>query len=157
MKINCVMKTIILVMGIVMSLSFLAYADIEPVRNPAEIVKKADWEKMKTVTVTMGEMFYEPDELVFKAGQPYKLVLINNGTKKHYYTAPDFYKAIAARKVQSNKDGEIKAPYFHALELMANGGQLDLYFVPVKKGTYPVYCTIGTHREEGSHGEITIE
>ena len=157
MKIKCVMKTIVLIIGIVMSMAFLAYADGEPVQNAAEIVKMADWEKMKTVTVTMGEMFYEPDELVFKAGQPYKLVLINNGKKKHYYTAPDFYKAIATRKVQSNKDGEIKAPYFHALELMANGGQLDLYFVPVKKGTYPVYCTIDTHREEGSEGEITIE
>jgi hypothetical protein len=79
MKIKCVMKTVVLIISIVMSLSFLAYADIAPVQNPAEIVKKADWEKMKTVTVTMGEMFYEPDELVFKVGQPYKLELINNG------------------------------------------------------------------------------
>ena len=157
MKIKCVMKTVVLIIGIVMSLAFLAYADGEPVRNAAEIVKMTDWEKMKTVTVTMGEMFYEPDELVFKVGQPYKLELINNGKKKHYFTARHFYKAIATRKVQSNKDGEIKAPYFLALELMANGGQLDLYFVPVRKGTFPVYCTIDNHREEGSEGEITIE
>jgi uncharacterized cupredoxin-like copper-binding protein len=152
-----VMTLLILVIGVVMLAASMTYADGDPVRNPGEIVKGADWNKMKTVTVTLGEMFYEPDELVFKAGQPYKLELINNGKKKHYYTARHFYKAIATRKVQSNKDGEIKAPYFYALEIMPEGGQLDLYFVPVKKGTYPVYCTIDTHREEGSEGTITIE
>lgn len=68
-------------------------------------------------------------------GQAYKLQLKNQGDKKHYFTAPEFYKAIATRKVQSNKDGEIKAPYFTALELMVNG-QLDLYFVPVTSLLY---------------------
>jgi uncharacterized cupredoxin-like copper-binding protein len=151
------MKTFMLSTCVVMFLVSMTHADGRPVRNPGEIVKKADWKTMETVRVTMGEMFYEPDELVFKAGQPYKLELVNVGKKKHYFTARHFYKAIATRKVQSNKDGEIKAPYFLALEIMADGGQLDLYFVPVKKGTYPVYCTIDTHREEGSEGTITIE
>lgn len=112
---------------------------------------------MKTVTVEMVEMEYGPDELVFEAGQPYKLILKNNGKKKHYFTAPEFYKAIATRKVQSNKDGEIKVPYLNALEMMADGGQLDLYFVPVKKGTFSVYCTIDDHRSEGMEGSITIK
>jgi uncharacterized cupredoxin-like copper-binding protein len=146
-----------LVAGAVLLPASLTNADGNPVRNPGEIVKKADWKTIETVRVTMGEMFYDPDELVFKAGQPYKLELVNLGKKKHYYTARHFYKAIATRKVQSNKDGEVKAPYFLALEIMPDGGQLDLYFVPVKKGTYPVYCTIDTHREEGSEGTITIE
>jgi uncharacterized cupredoxin-like copper-binding protein len=49
-----------------------------------------------------------------------------------------------------------KAPYFTALELMVNG-QLDLYFVPVTKGEYPVYCTIDDHRAEGMEGRLIIQ
>ena len=126
------------------------------VTNAGEYVKKADWKTMKTITVDLEEFAYEPDGMKFKVGQPYKIVIKNAGEKKHYFTAPEFYKAIATRKVQSNKDGEIKAPYFTAIELMV-GGQLDLYFVPVKKGTYPVYCTIDDHRDQGMEGTLTIE
>ncbi len=157
MKIKIVVKTIVLAFFAVMVVTGFSYAGGDHVTNSAEIVKAADWKKMKTVTVEMVEMEYGPDELVFEAGQPYKLILKNNGKKKHYFTAPEFYKAIATRKVQSNKDGEIKVPYLNALEMMADGGQLDLYFVPVKKGTFPVYCTIDDHRTEGMEGSITIK
>jgi uncharacterized cupredoxin-like copper-binding protein len=127
------------------------------ITNSKEIVKKTDWKKMETVTVIMEEFSYEPDEFVFEVGKPYKLEMINKGEKKHYFTAPEFFKNIATRKVMANKMGEIKAPYFLALEMLANGGQLDLYFVPVTKGTYPVYCTIDDHQEQGMEGTITIK
>ena len=132
-------------------------AEVDYVQNAKEIVQAADWDKMQTVKLTLDEFSYEPHTLHFRIGQPYKLVLLNTGEKKHYFTAPEFYKSIATRKVQSNKDGEVKAPYFLALEMMANGGQLDLYFVPVKKGTYQVYCTIDEHKEEGMDGVIVVE
>lgn len=127
------------------------------ITNAKEIVKAADWKAMKTVTVDIDEFSYTPDELRFKVGQAYKLELKNAGEKKHYFTAEKFFKAIASRKVQANGMGEIKAPYFLALEMLANGGQLDLYFVPVTKGTYEVFCTIDGHREEGMEGTIVIE
>ena len=75
---------------------------------------------------------------------------------KHYFVSEGFLKAIATRKVQSNADGEIKAPYFTALEVFP-GRSLDLYFIPVRKGTYPLRCTIEGHAEEGMVGEIRIE
>ena len=126
------------------------------VTDAKEIVKKTDWKQMKVITIELDEHSYDPTNLSLKVGQPYKLELLNVGEKKHYFTAPEFYKAIATRKVQSNKDGEIKVPYLLALEMMANGGQLDLYFVPVKPGKYPVYCTIDDHRKQGMDGHITI-
>ena len=127
------------------------------IANAGEIVKAADWKTMKTVTVNIGESEYGTDELVFEAGQPYKLELKNVSKKKHYFTSPEFYRAIATRKVQANGMGEIKVPYLLALELLPKGGQLDLYFVPVTKGKYEVYCTIDKHREEGMEGAITIQ
>ena len=129
----------------------------DPVVDRADIVKKANWKTMQTVTVEMDEHSYDPETLIFRVGQPYRLVLKNDGEKKHYFTAPAFYQAIATRKVQANGMGEIKAPYVLALEMMAKGGQLDLYFVPVTKGTYPVYCTIDDHREQGMDGKIIIQ
>ncbi|MBF0156594.1 MAG: cupredoxin domain-containing protein [Magnetococcales bacterium] len=123
----------------------------------ADIVKGADWKGMQTVKVEIKEHSYGPKELVFEVGKAYKLELRNVGEKPHYFTAPEFYKAIATRKIEAAKVGEIKVPYIDALEMMPNGGQLDLYFVPVTKGTYEVFCTIEDHRQQGMEGKITIK
>jgi uncharacterized cupredoxin-like copper-binding protein len=125
------------------------------VRDAAERVKAADWTKMKTLSVTQKEYAFEPSTLVFREGVPYKLVITNIGTSKHYFTAENFFKAIATRKVQ-NTDGEIKAPYFKALEVFP-GRSMDLYFIPVKKGAYNFLCTIEGHAEHGMKGHIRIE
>ena len=127
------------------------------VTDADDIVKAADWKKMETVTVTMEEHSYGPQNIVFKAGQPYKLELKNIGDKDHYYTAPEFLRSIATRKAMVNKQAEIKAPYFKAFEVLKKGGQLDVYFVPVVKGQYKVYCTVDDHREKGMDGVLTIE
>ena len=65
------------------------------VTNASEIVSAANWDNMKTIRVEMDEYSYSFDDLVLEANQPYKLELINVGEKKHYFTAPEFYKAIA--------------------------------------------------------------
>jgi uncharacterized cupredoxin-like copper-binding protein len=124
--------------------------------NAAERVASADWSKQETVTVTMSDFAYTPESLVFREGVPTRLVIENQGSQKHYFTAEDFFRAIATRKVQSNTDGEIKAPYFTAIEVYP-GRSLDLYFVPVTRGTYPLRCTIPGHAELGMRGEIRIE
>ncbi len=124
--------------------------------NAAERVTSADWSKQETVTVTMSDFAYAPETLVFHEGVPTRLVIENRGSQKHYFTAEDFFRAIATRKVQSNTDGEIKAPYFTAIEVYP-GRSLDLYFVPITRGTYPLHCTITGHAELGMKGEIRIE
>ena len=124
--------------------------------NAGERVASADWSKQETVTVTMSDFAYTPASLVFREGIPTRLVIENQGSQKHYFTAEDFFRAIAARKVQSNTDGEIKAPYFTAIEVYP-GRSLDLYFVPVTRGAYPLHCTIPGHSELGMRGEIRIE
>ena len=105
---------------------------------------------------TNTKYFYRPSTLTFKKGQPYKLQITNKGRKKHYFKATKFFKSIATRKVQS-EDGEIKAPYFTALEIMPKGGQLDLYFVPKESGNFDFICTIDDHEEKGMFGTIKVE
>ncbi|MEO5373670.1 MAG: cupredoxin domain-containing protein [Alphaproteobacteria bacterium] len=125
------------------------------IANSAEIVKKANWDKMQTVEVTLKEHSYEPEEIKLKANQPYKIVLRNKGEKPHYWTAAEFFKNIATRKGQT-KEAEFKVPYFNAVEVNP-GGVVDLFIVPVTPGTYQVFCTIDDHREKGMDGKIIIE
>lgn len=132
---------------------------IEPVLNGPEIVRNAKWESMETVSVELSEHEFTPRELKFKADKPYRLVVKNIGEKDHYFTAPDFFKAVAWRKVQTPKPhgGEIKAPFFTAVEAYKNGGAVELFFVPVQRGNYEVICTIDDHKEKGMTGSIIIE
>lgn len=143
--------------ALLLAVAPLATAGEDYVRNAKEHVDKADWTKVETITVTMTEHDYSPRDIVFKAGKAYKLELKNAGDKDHYFTAPEFFRAVAWRKAMVNKQAEIKAPYFTAVEVLKKGGQLDLYFVPVGGGRYPVYCTIDDHREKGMEGSLTIE
>lgn len=134
-----------------------AFAADDYITDADAIVKAANWDAMETVTVVFQENHYTPDTLRFKAGTPYKLELKNKADKHHYFTAPEFFKSIATRKAMVNGQAEIKAPYFKAVEVLKEGGQLDLYFIPVKKGNFDVYCTIDDHREKGMEGQIVVE
>jgi uncharacterized cupredoxin-like copper-binding protein len=127
------------------------------ITNAKEYVDKADWKNQEVVTITFDEHSYSPQDLKLQAGKAYKIELRNIGEKDHYYTAPEFNRAVAWRKVMVNKQAEVKAPYFSAFEVLKKGGQLDLYLVPVTKGTYTVICTIEDHRQQGMEGSITIE
>jgi len=127
-----------------------------PVPDAAQRVAAADWSQLETVTVVMSDYAYTPQSLVFRQDRPVKLVIENRGSQKHYFTAEAFFQAIATRKVQSNSDGEIKAPYFSAIEVYP-GRSLDLYFVPVTAGRYPLHCTIAGHADLGMTGELRIE
>lgn len=137
--------------------SGLVQAQEDYIRNAKEHIDQAKWSAMETVTVTITEHDYAPRDLVFAAGKPYKLELKNAGEKDHYFTAPAFFRAVAWRKAMVNQQAEIKAPYFSAFEVLKKGGQIDLYFVPVTKGKFEVYCTIDDHREKGMEGSLTIE
>lgn len=148
--INLFIASMVMLMGLV------GCVHVDYVKDAPQRVKATDWSKMETVSVHQNDFYFSPSELIFHVETPYKLEIINNGTTKHYFTAGEFFKAIATRKVQSNTDGEIKAPYFTALEVFPSRS-LDLYFVPVKKGSYDLRCTIEGHTEKGMVGRIVIE
>lgn len=137
----------------------LAAGAADPVADAAAIVKAANWDAMETVTVELTEHSFTPQDLKLKAGQPYRLVIKNVGQKDHYYTATEFFKSVAWRKVQTPKPngGEIKAPYFTAVEAYKNGGSVELFFVTVNKGEFDVICTIEDHKDQGMYGKIVVE
>lgn len=124
----------------------------------------ANWNNAVSRTVTLKETSpsqfeFDPKNLVFEAGTPVVLTIVNPSTNasKHYYTATEFYKSVAWRKAQT-PDAEYKAPYFNAFELKTGSSatQIELYFIPIETGTYPVICTITGHYDLGMSGFITV-
>jgi uncharacterized cupredoxin-like copper-binding protein len=131
-----------------------AMAAEEYVANAADFVEAANWEEMQEVTVELDEFSFTPSELTFEAGVPYELKLRNVGQEKHYFTAHEFYRAIATRKAESVQS-EVKVPYFTALEVYP-GQEIELYFVPVLPGTFELFCEIEGHADAGMRGTITV-
>ena len=120
----------------------------------AKALAVVDWSKMETVTVTMTEYAFSPSPIILKEGVPTRLVLKNAGKEAHYFVAEQFFKGIATRKIQGS-DGEIKAPYFTAVEVYP-GKMLEWFLVPAQKGDYDLLCTVKGHAEHGMKGKIEV-
>jgi uncharacterized cupredoxin-like copper-binding protein len=139
----------------VLSLLFFACSAV-PAEGPdlAKALAGADWSKMETVTVTMTEYAFSPSLIILKEGVPTRLVLKNAGKEPHYFVAEQFFKGIVTRKVQGS-DGEIKAPYFTAVEVYP-GKMLEWFLVPAQKGGYDILCTAKGHAKHGMKGKIEV-
>jgi uncharacterized cupredoxin-like copper-binding protein len=101
-----------------------------------------------------GELKFIPPHFDFTVGHKYKLTLENPSPLKHYFTAKDFADASWTQKVEAGKV-EIKGA-IHELELKP-GAIAEWMFVPMKAGTYTLYCSVAGHREAGMVGEIVIK
>lgn len=117
----------------------------------------ADWSTIQSVSVEMHDHGYRPRELRLKAGQPYKLTLVNNGAVSHYFTAPEFFASVAARKAEVPRQAEVKAAVFTSFEVHGRGGAVDFYFVPLEKGTFRAHCHIKDHLPLGIEGVLVVE
>jgi hypothetical protein len=56
-----------------------------------------DWSKAETVTVKLTDFEYSPAYLRFHAGSPVRLILVNQGTGRHDFSAPEFFSAVTLR------------------------------------------------------------
>lgn len=101
-----------------------------------------------------GELKFIPPHFDFTVGHKYKLTLENPSPLKHYFTAKDFADASWTQKVEAGKV-EIKGA-IHELELKP-GAIAEWMFVPMKAGTYTLYCSVAGHREAGMVGKIVIK
>ncbi|MDJ0647533.1 MAG: cupredoxin domain-containing protein [Xenococcaceae cyanobacterium MO_188.B19] len=101
-----------------------------------------------------GELQFFPNNLEFETGKPYKILLDNPSSMKHYFTAKDFADASWTRKVQAGKV-EVKGA-IHELELKPEA-VAEWVLTPMKPGKYELYCSIKGHKEAGMVGEIVVK
>lgn len=123
----------------------------------ARIVAATDWSLVEHVRIELRDSGVIPQEMRFRAGQPYRLTLLNAGVNNHYFNAPEFYASIAVRKAEVPRYAEIKAARITTFEIFAAGGTVDLWFVPVEKGRFVAHCHLGDHREMGVEAHLVVE
>lgn len=129
-------------------------AEGEYVVNAADVVAAANWDERQDVVVELNEFSFTPSDLTFEVGTPYVLTIRNVGKEKHYFTAHEFYRAIATRKAETAQS-EVKVPYFTAIEVYP-GQEAELFFIPVMTGTYELFCEIEGHADAGMRGTIAV-
>ncbi len=126
------------------------------VKDPTPWVQEANWAEAQTLRLELAEYRLSPQVLVLREGRPYVLEIVNTGRETHSFSAPEFLKAVAARKAEVPEVAEVRAWRFTAFQL-APGRSVRLSFVAVRPGTYPVACTQPGHADRGMRGAVQIE
>ena len=119
------------------------------------LIDQMDWDKAKVVEVRLSEHDYSPSDLVFVRNKPYILRLSNVGVVSHDMVGGSFFGAIAIKMAQ-NRGGRIVTPVLSSIYVKPKQ-QMELWFVPVRAGTYSFFCSIAGHREGGMEGEVIVK
>ena len=123
-----------------------------------DLTRQKEIEKIVLLKGEIGKIhFYDPNELVFKTGKLYKLIIKNESDSKHYFTSVLFAKSIFTRKVQvslnNKKVAEIKG-IINNVEVWPNH-QLEWWFVPIKTGVFKdLYCNVKDTKTNLSHANM---
>ena len=123
-----------------------------------DLTRQKEIEKVVLLKGEKGKThFYYPNELVFKTGKLYKLIIKNESDSKHYFTSVLFAKSIFTRKVQvslkNKKVAEIKG-IINDVEVWPNH-QLEWWFVPIKTGVFKdLYCNVKDTKTNLSHANM---
>ena len=123
-----------------------------------DLTRQKEIEKIVLLKGQKGKIhFYDPNELVFKTGKLYKLIIKNESDSKHYFTSTLFAKSIFTRKVQvslnNKKVAEIKG-IINNVEVWPNH-QLEWWFVPIKTGVFKdLYCNVKDTKTNLSHADM---
>ena len=125
------------------------------VQDIPKVLAGVNWSEAQSATVQLSEYQFEPSDLVFEVRAPYRLVLRNVGKGSHTFVSEGFFQAIAAQKLIS-PDGEIATPYLKTIEVPSQT-EKELHFVAVRKGTYPLECSVLLHDTFGMEGQISIQ
>ena len=124
----------------------------------ADLTRQKEIEKIILLKGEQGRMhFYEPNELVFKTGKLYKLIIKNDSDSKHYFSSTSFARSIFTRKIQisieDKKIAEVKG-IINNIEVWPNH-QLEWWFVPIKTGVFKdLHCNVKDTKTDLSHSKM---
>lgn len=97
-------------------------------------------EQLETLQIGMGDNGFgvSVSEYQMQTGQAYRLKIEAVGWHECNWEAPGFFKNAWLRKIEAG-GMEIKVPYLYELE-MDTDGEAELFFVPIRPGTYDWGC-----------------
>ena len=126
--------------------------------HSADLTRQKEIEKIILLKGEKGRIhFYEPNELVFKTGKLYKLIIKNDSDSKHYFSSTSFARSIFTRKIQvsigDKKIAEVKG-IINNVEVWPNH-QLEWWFVPIKTGVFKdLHCNVKDTKTDLSHSKM---
>ncbi|MCW9035083.1 MAG: hypothetical protein OQJ97_12750 [Rhodospirillales bacterium] len=96
--------------------------------------------ELPDLKVGLGEAGFGMSQKKYEmeTGKAYSLKIISTGRQECAFEAPKFFTFIWLRKIEAGGI-EIKATYLYELEF-EDDGEAELYFVPIKPGTYKFAC-----------------
>lgn len=101
-----------------------------------------------TTTIQLSHFSFEPEEIRLRTGVPVHLLLVNESSGGHNFSAPGFFAA--------SKSLTGSAPPVGIVDVPAKG-RVEITVVPVTPGTYRVECTHFLHALFGMTGRIIVE
>jgi uncharacterized cupredoxin-like copper-binding protein len=125
------------------------YVSLAPVRTAG-----IPWSRARAVTVNITEYAFAPNALHLEVGVPYRLVLRNGGDSRHTFVSEPFFKTVAVRRLVIG-DKVIDYPYLQLVEL-PSGASKELQFLPMRRGSFPLRCSVPLHQSFGMEGTITV-
>jgi len=114
----------------------------------------ADWSRIESVSLTLSDFHFTPNQLELRQDTPYRLHLVNASTSAHTFTSAPFFKAIVIRRPAPGKGGGVLVSP-DGIEV-GPGEQKDLDFVAVTPGSYDFECSKFLHSTLGMTGKIVV-
>jgi uncharacterized cupredoxin-like copper-binding protein len=103
-----------------------------------------------SISVTLSEYAVTPGEIDLKSGTTYRMHVINNGSKGHSFSAPEFFSA-------SQVASEDQAKVANGLIELEKGQSVDIAVTPQRAGTFAAECTHFMHNMMGMHATIVVQ
>ncbi|HEY2009626.1 MAG TPA: cupredoxin domain-containing protein [Rhizomicrobium sp.] len=103
-----------------------------------------------SIDVTLSEYAVTPGELDLKSGTTYRMHIVNNGSKGHNFSAPEFFSVsqVASEDQPKVADGLVE---------LENGQSVDITVTPGRPGTFAAECTHFMHKMMGMHATIVVQ
>lgn len=138
--------------ALLLALATLAVAGCASHHVPEAALQTApagiDWTTTPTVSVALTDFDFTPDHPTFTSGKPIRLVLANNGSDRHDFSAPAFFAAASYRAGSTlPADGKV---------VVKKDQKAEIDLVPGPAGNYPLECTEFLHALFGMTGTITV-
>lgn len=123
--------------------------------NP--LVTQVDWSQAKELVVELGDHTYTPNELRLKRGVPYKLMLKNVGGQAHDMVGGTFFsKEVIALRMVNSRVGRVTADNISSIYVRPKN-ETEIWFLPIKSGTFSFICSLPGHLEAGMEGSVRID
>lgn len=104
-----------------------------------------------------GELVVQPGELNLKAGELYRLVIVNETGVNHTMAAPEFAdKVLTSSLTKSPPSPDLTSMTIVTGMVMRPGERMEWNLMPVKEGTYKFGCGNPVHAAAGMEAIIHV-